>query len=164
MAETEGVSADLRWRGLYDCTRRWPEGRVEQLGGVCATIHYPPGTRIPHGAHIEMLTRIGSRLQLDVESKVFAPIAFGSGYGGDSSWAHGTWKGGPFAERVSYDMTDPDLLAQAPFSQIDHVGRAVCTEADGSTQRGAGLFEPAGIGPHHPAGFHGWTDVSGAAS
>ena len=39
-------------------------------------------------------------LQLDIESKLFAPIAFGSGYGGDSSWAHGTWKGGPVAERA----------------------------------------------------------------
>ena len=99
-------------RSLYDCTRRWPDGRVEQLDGVRATIHYTPGTRIPYGAHIEMMTRDGSRLQLDVESKLFAPIAFGSGYGGDSSWSHGTWKGGPSADRVSYDLTDPDVMAE----------------------------------------------------
>jgi len=146
-------------RSLYDCTRRWPDGRVEQLDGVRATIHYTRGTRIPHGAHIELMTRSGSRLQLDVESKLFAPIAFGSGYGGDSSWAHGTWMGGPSSERVSYDMTDPDVLARAPFSLIDHVGLAVCTEADGTTQEGAGLFEHAVIGPHHPSGFNDWTDV-----
>ena len=151
-------------RSLYDCTRRWRDGRVEQLDGVRATIHYTPGTRIPHGAHVEMLTRSGARLQLDVESKLFAPIAFGSGYGGDSSWAHGTWKGGPFAERVSYDLTDPDVLARAPFSLIDHVGRAVCTESDGSTSEGVGLFEHAVIGPHHPSGFSDWTDVLAAAT
>ncbi|BBX05212.1 hypothetical protein MAIC_00150 [Mycolicibacterium aichiense] len=151
-------------RSLYDCSRRWPDGRVEQLDGVRATIHYTPGTRIPHGAHIEMMTRDGSRLQLDVESKLFAPIAFGSGYGGDSTWAHGTWKGGPSAERVSYDMTDPEVLARAPFSLIDHVGRAVCTEPDGSTHQGAGLFEHAVIGPHHPSGLHDWTDVQEAVT
>lgn len=146
-------------RSLYDCTRRWADGRVEQLDGVRATVHYAPGTRIPAGAHVEMMTRSGGRLQLDVESKLFAPIAFGSGYGGDSSWAHGTWMGGPSAERVSYDLTDPEVMARAPFSLIDHVGRAVCTEPDGSTHDGVGLFEHAVIGPHHPSGFHDWTDV-----
>ena len=44
-------------RSLYDCTRRWRDGRVEQLDGVRATIHYTPGTRIPHGAHVEMMNR-----------------------------------------------------------------------------------------------------------
>lgn len=33
------------------------------------------------------------------------------------------------------------------------------TEADGSTCNGVGLFEHAVIGPHHPSGFHDWTDV-----
>ncbi|MCV7135394.1 hypothetical protein H7J06_20680 [Mycobacterium hodleri] len=146
-------------RSLYDCTRRWADGRVEQLDGVRATVHYVPGTRIPSGVHVEMTTRSGDRLQLDVESKLFAPIAFGSGYGGDSSWAHGTWMGGRCAERVSYDLTDPEVMARAPFSLIDHVGAAVCTEADGSTRDGVGLFEHAVIGPHHPSGLHDWTDV-----
>lgn len=92
--------------------------------------------------------------------KLFAPIAFGFGYGGDSSWSHGTWKGGPFAERVSFDLTDPAVVARAPFSLIDHVGAAVCTEADGRTREGAGLFEHGVIGPHHPSGFSDWTDVA----
>ena len=52
-------------------------------------------------------------------------------------------------------------MARAPFSLIDHVGRAVCTEADGSTREGAGLFEHGVIGPHHPSGFSDWTDVAG---
>jgi hypothetical protein len=106
------------------------------------------------------MNRAGDRITLDVESKLFAPIAFGSGYGGDSSWAHGTWKGGPFTERVSFDLTDPAVMARAPFSLIDHVGRAVCTEPDGSTREGAGLFEHGVIGPHHPSGFSDWTDVA----
>ncbi|GAA3720926.1 hypothetical protein [Gordonia hankookensis] len=147
-------------RSLYDCTRRWRDGRIEQLDGVRVTIHYTPGTRIPHGAHVEFMNRAGDRLRLDVESKLFAPIAFGSGYGGDSSWAHGTWKEGPFAERVSFDLTDPDVMARAPFSLIDHVATAVCIEADGSSCEGAGLFEHGVIGPHHPSGFFDWTDVA----
>lgn len=148
-------------RSLYDCTRRWSDGRVEQLDGVRATIHYTPGTRIPHGAHVEFMNRVGDQIHLDITSKLFAPIAFGSGYGGDTSWAHGTWKGGPFTERVSFDLTDPAVMARAPFSLIDHVGEAVCTEPDGTTRQGAGLFEHAVIGPHFPSGFRDWTDVAG---
>ncbi|MGV2969503.1 MULTISPECIES: hypothetical protein [Mycobacteriaceae] len=147
-------------RSLYDCTRRWRDGTVEQLDGVRATIHYTPGTRIPHGAHVEFMNRAGDRMNLDVESKLFAPIAFGSGYGGDTSWGHGTWKDGPFTERVSFDLTDPAVMARAPFSLIDHVASAVCTEADGRTAQGAGLFEHGVIGPHHPSGFSDWTDVA----
>lgn len=147
-------------RSLYDCTRRWRDGRVEQLDGVRVSIDYQPGTRIPRSAHVEFMNRAGDKIELDVESKLFAPIAFGSGYGGDSSWAHGSWKGAPFAERVDFDLTDPEVMARAPFSLIDHVGKAVCTEADGSVREGAGLFEHGVIGPHHPSGFSNWTDAA----
>ncbi|WP_216695821.1 hypothetical protein [Dietzia psychralcaliphila] len=145
-------------RSLYDCTRRWRDGRVEQLDGVRVTVDYRAGTRIPRGVHVDFMNRKGDTIHLDVESKLFAPIAFGSGYGGDSSWAHGSWKGEGFTERVSFDLTDPDVMAGAAFSLIDHVGRAVCTEADGTTREGAGLFEHGVIGPHHPSGFTDWTD------
>lgn len=124
-------------RSLYDCTRRWRDGRVEQLDGVRATVEYLSGTRIPKGVHVEFMNRAGDRIRLDVESKLFAPIAFGSRYGGDSSWSHGSWKDGPFAERVSFDLSDPEVIARAPFSLIDHVGHAVCTESDGTTRQGS---------------------------
>jgi hypothetical protein len=52
-------------------------------------------------------------------------------------------------------------MARAPFSLIDHVGAAVCTEADGTKREGAGLFEHGVIGPHYPSGFSDWTDVAG---
>ena len=145
-------------RSLYDCTRRWRDGRVEQLDGVRVEIDYEPGTRIPRGARVEFMNRAGEQSRLQVTSRLYAPIAFGSGYGGDSSWAHGSWKGENFTERVSYDLTDPDVMAGAAFSLIDHVGNAVCTEADGTTREGAGLFEHGVIGPHHPSGFTDWTD------
>ncbi|MET3862642.1 hypothetical protein ABIE38_003588 [Dietzia sp. 2505] len=145
-------------RSLYDCTRRWRDGRVEQLDGVRVDVDYRAGTRIPTGVHVEFMNRAGDRFRLDVESRLYSPIAFGSGYGGDSSWAHGSWKGEGFTERVSFDLTDPDVMAGAAFSLIDHVGHAVCTEADGTTREGAGLFEHGVIGPHHPSGFTDWTD------
>ncbi|MDV8002437.1 hypothetical protein [Rhodococcus sp. IEGM 1408] len=151
-------------RSMYDCTRRWRDGRVEQLDGVRVQVDYTPGTRIPRGVHVEFMNRAGDRITLDVESKLYAPIAFGSGYGGDSSWAHGSWKGEGFTERVSFDLTDPQVMAGAAFSLIDHVGLAVCTEADGTTREGAGLFEHGVIGPHHPSGFTDWTDVAGAGT
>ncbi|MCX2966125.1 hypothetical protein OSB52_18740 [Gordonia sp. SW 21] len=145
-------------RSLYDCTRRWRDGRVEQLDGVRVSVHYTSGTRIPYGAHVEFQNRDGDRFQLDIESKLFAPIAFGAGYGGDATWAHGTWKGESFVERVSFDLTDPEVMAKAPFSLIDHVAEAVCTEPDGRKCHGAGLFEHGVLGPHHPSGFTDWTD------
>lgn len=151
-------------RSLYDCTRRWRDGRVEQLDGVRVHVDYRAGTRIPRGVRVEFMNRAGDRIKLEVESKLYAPIAFGSGYGGDSSWAHGSWKGEGFTERVSFDLTDPDVMAGAAFSLIDHVGAAVCTEADGTTREGAGLFEHGVIGPHHPSGFSDWTDVAGSGS
>ncbi|MBB1033770.1 hypothetical protein G6031_05140 [Dietzia sp. CQ4] len=151
-------------RSLYDCTRRWRDGRVEQLDGVRVDVDYRAGTRIPTGVHVEFMNRAGDRFRLDVESRLYAPIAFGSGYGGDSSWAHGSWKGEGFTERVSFDLTDPDVMAGAAFSLIDHVGHAVCTEADGTTREGAGLFEHGVIGPHHPSGFTDWTDGAGSDS
>lgn len=145
-------------RSLYDCTRRWRDGRVEQLDGVRVEIDYEPGTRIPRGARVEFMNRAGEQSRLQVTSRLYAPIAFGSGYGGDSSWAHGSWKGENFTERVSYDLTDPGVMAGAAFSLVDHVGHAVCTEADGTSREGAGLFEHGVIGPHHPSGFTDWTD------
>lgn len=36
---------------------------------------YNPGTRIPHGAHVEFMNRAGDHMSLDVDSKLFAPIA-----------------------------------------------------------------------------------------
>lgn len=72
----------------------------------------------------------------------------------------GTWKEGSFAERVTFDLTDGQVMARAPFSLIDHVGSAMCTEANGRQHRGAGLFEHGIIGPHHPSGFSDWTDVA----
>ncbi|MGU3294687.1 hypothetical protein [Williamsia sp. M5A3_1d] len=150
-------------RSLYDCTRRWADGRVEQLDGVRVEIDYTPGTRIPRSAHIEFMNRAGDRSALDLESKLFAPIAFGAGYGGDPTWAHGTWKGEGFTERVHFDLTDPDVMARAAFSLIDHVCSAVATDADGTVHHGAGLFEHGVIGPHHPSGFTDWTDVAGQA-
>ncbi|WP_314035593.1 hypothetical protein [Dietzia sp. CH92] len=148
------------YRSLYDCTRRWRDGRVEQLDGVRVAIDYRSGTRIPTRARIEFLDRAGGRIRLEVESRLFAPIAFGSGYGGDPTWAHGSWKGEGFAERVSFDLTDPQVMAGAAFSLVDHVGHAVCTEADGTRREGAGLFEHGIIGPHLPSGFADWTDVA----
>ena len=53
------------------------------------------------------------------------PIHVGGGYGGDSDWIHGMWKGEKFTERLTYDMTDPAIVGRAGFGVIDHVGRAV---------------------------------------
>ncbi|CAN5683031.1 hypothetical protein BH09ACT8_BH09ACT8_52290 [soil metagenome] len=148
------------YRSLNDCTRIFKDGRVEQLGWPRVKIHYRSGTRIPTGATIEATAGDGSALRFDVESKLPVPIHVGGGYGGDSDWIHGVWKGENFTERLTYDMTDPAIIARAGFGVIDHVGRAVCTDSNGIAREGWGLFEHGALGRHDPSGFADWLTVA----
>jgi hypothetical protein len=148
------------FRSLNDCTRVWRDGRVEQLGWPRVTIHYRSGTRIPTGATIDASTANGTPVHFDVESKLPVPIHVGGGYGGDSDWSHGMWKGEKFAERLTYDMTDPAVIARSGFGVIDHVGRALCRDGDDAPVEGWGLFEHGALGRHDPSGFKDWLTVA----
>lgn len=148
------------FRSLNDCTRIWRDGRIEQLGWPRVTIHYRSGTRIPTGATIDATDADGRALHFDVESKLAVPIHVGGGYGGDIDWLHGEWKGEKFTERRTYDMTDPAIVGRAGFGVIDHVGRAVCRQPDGTTTEGWGLFEHGALGRHDPSGFADWLTVA----
>ncbi|MGA8258478.1 MAG: hypothetical protein WB767_18050 [Nocardioides sp.] len=144
------------YRTLNDCHRIWKDGRIEQLGWPHAKIHYTSGTRVPTGATITCTTPQGTTLRLDVESKLPVPIHIGGGYGGDSDWTHGVWKGTDFTERLTYDLNAPEVAGRVMFGVIDHVGRAVCTEGDAAPQEGWGLFEHGALGRHDPSGFADW--------
>ena len=148
------------FRSLNDCTRIWTDGRVEQLGWPRVKIHYRSGSRIATGASIDATALDGSPVHFEVESKLPVPIHVGGGYGGDSDWIHGVWKGENFTERLTYDMTDPSIIGRAGFGVIDHVGRAVCTSADGGASEGWGLFEHGALGRHDPSGFADWLTVA----
>jgi len=143
------------FRTLNDCTRIWADGRVEQLGWPRVEVAYASGTRIPTGATIHCTTPEGKPLLLEVESRLAVPIHVGGGYGGDPDWLHGMWKGEGFTERVTYDLTDPDVAGRVMFGVIDHVGRAVCEGAEGW-----GLFEHGVIGRHDPSGFSDFFDLA----
>ena len=114
------------YRALNDCHRVWKDGRVEQLGWPHVQVRYASGTRVPTGATITCTTPDGKPLEIEVESKLAVPLHVGGGYGGDSDWTHGVWKGADFTERVTYDITAPDVAGRVMFGVIDHVGRAVC--------------------------------------
>ena len=148
------------FRSLNDCTRIWRDGRVEQLGWPRVTTRYRSGTRIATGATIEATRPDGTPVIFEVESKLPVPIHVGGGYGGDSDWIHGTWKGDAFTERLTYDMTDPAIVGRAGFGVIDHVGRAVCTQGNGAPAEGWGLFEHGALGRHDPSGFADWLSVA----
>ncbi|MCH5641121.1 hypothetical protein [Gordonia sp. ABSL49_1] len=148
------------YRSLNDCVRVWKDGRVEQLGWPRIDVQYTSGTRIPTGATITATTPDGATIHLDVESRLAVPIHVGGGYGGDPDWIHGVWRGEKFTERLTYDMTDPAIIGRAAFGVIDHVGRAVCREADGTTREGWGLFEHGALGRHDPSGFADWLSVA----
>jgi len=148
------------FRTLNDCTRIWRDGRVEQLGWPRVKIHYRSGTRIPTGAIIDATDATGTPLRFQIESKLPVPIHVGGGYGGDSDWLHGTWKGANFTERRSYDMTDPAIIGRAAFGVIDHVGRALCYDDATVVHEGWGLFEHGALGRHDPSGFTDWLTVA----
>jgi len=140
------------FRSLNDCTRVWPDGRVEQLGWPRVEIDYLPGTRTPTGATIRTTTASGSELLLEVESRLAVPLHAGGGYGGDPDWIHGQWHGEGFAERRTYDVNDQAVKDRFMFGCVDHVGRAVVHEG-GASAEGFGLFEHFSIGRHDPTGF-----------
>jgi hypothetical protein len=148
------------FRSLNDCTRIWPDGRVEQLGWPRVRIHYRSGTRIPTGAAIDATDGAGNPLRFEIESKLAVPIHVGGGYGGDIDWQHGVWKGERFTERLSYDMNDPAVAGRAGFGVIDHVGRAICHDGTGQPREGWGLFEHGALGRHDPSGFADWLTVA----
>jgi hypothetical protein len=139
------------FRTLNDATRVWQDGTVEQLGWPKVDIDYAPGTRTPVGARLTCTGRDGGPVVIDVEPRTSLTLHVGGGYGGDPEWTHGQWKGADFVERVTHDLTDPDVVSRSPFGVIDHAARATC---DGAV--GHGLFEHASMGRHDPSGFVDW--------
>ena len=119
------------YRALNDCHRVWSDGRIEQLGWPQVQVRYASGTRVPTGATITCTTPEGKPLVVEVESLLAVPLHVGGGYGGDTDWSHGVWKGAGFTERVTYDMTAPDVAGRVMFGVIDHVGRATIDGAGG---------------------------------
>jgi hypothetical protein len=63
----------------YGASTTAGDGTVEQLDGVRTVIDYTTGTRIPRGARIDMMTRAGETLRLEIEFRLFAPLALGTG-------------------------------------------------------------------------------------
>ena len=143
------------YRTLNDATRVWADGTVDQLGWPEVEIGYTSGTRIPERAHIHLTERGGKGFDMEVESLGFVALHLGAGYGGDSDWTHGQWRGRDWVEGKVYDLSDPANQAMFPFGVVDHVGKATI---DG--QVGWGLFEHGTIGRHDPSGF---TDFSSVA-
>ncbi len=141
------------FRSLNDVTRVWKDGRVEQLGWPKVEIDYLPGTRTPTHATLTCTSAEGEPVVIEVETRTHVVLHLGGGYGGDPQWIHGQWKGENFAERVSYDLSDPALAGMIPFGVIDHCARARC---NGET--GHGLFEHGTFGRHDPSGFIDWSN------
>jgi hypothetical protein len=141
------------FRTLNDATRTWRDGLVEQLGWPRVDIDYLPGTRTPTGARLTCTGWGGKPVVAEIEPRTSITLHVGGGYGGDPEWTHGQWKGDSFVERVTHNLTDPDIAARIPFGVTDHAARATC---DGAV--GHGLFEHATMGRHDPSGFVDWSN------
>ena len=147
------------FRILNDATRVWADGTLEQLGWPEVDIKYRPGTRTPDHALIGLRTRGGDDVTIRVDTLGSVVLHAGGGYGGDPDWTHGQWRGRDWVEGVSYDMTDPDIVARTPFGVIDHVARATCEDPNGISE-GWGMFEHGTFGRHDPSGFADWGSVA----
>ena len=60
-----------------------------------------------------------------------------------------------WVDRVSYDLTDPEVLSRIPFGMLDHVAKVTCNGAEGY-----GLFEHTNVGRHAPSGFADFGSVA----
>jgi hypothetical protein len=145
-------------RTLNQASRVWPaeSGKgIEQLGWPEIDVRYRSGTRHPEGATIELRSRDGKPLVVEVDTLGFVALNAGPGYGGDPTWTHGAWKGRDWIEGVVTDLTDPAVAGMVPFSVVDHACRATC---DGA--QGWGLFELGTFGRHDPSGFQDYSSVA----
>jgi hypothetical protein len=143
-------------RVLNDAVRVFPAGSGradEQLGWPEIDVHYRSGTRHAEGATIRLRSRTDGDLTLEVDTLGFVALNAGSGYGGDPSWSHGTWRGRDWVEAISVDLTDPGVAGMIPFGVVDHVGHATLTGGAGGPAEGWGLFELGTFGRHDPSGF-----------
>lgn len=142
-------------RTLNAASRVWGDGRHEQLGWPELEITYRPGTRHPERAVLHMRNADRQDVTVEVETLTGVALHIGAGYGGDTDWSHGQWKGRGWIDSAVYDLTDPAVAGRIPFGVIDHVGRATCDGAEGW-----GLFEHASVGRHDPTGFKDWLSVA----
>jgi hypothetical protein len=153
-------------RTLNDAVRVWHRhtdraGQLDQLGWPRYRIAYTSGTRLPTGASIALTEPDGTPFTMEVTSHANMPLNAGSGYGGDPTWSHGSWRGRDWVERHVTDHTDPGVVAMAPFGVIDHVASARVVDAAGATvAEGWGMFEHATFGRHDPTGFADWGTVA----
>ncbi|MBF4160180.1 hypothetical protein [Nocardioides acrostichi] len=143
------------FRTLNDVTRIWRDGRVEQMGWPRIAIDYRSGTRLPTGGVITCATPEGAEVRVDIEAVMNTATHIGAGYGGDSGWTHGVWRGEGFVERITHDLADPEVAGRLPFGLIDSTGRFTWHEG-GSARTGWGLFEHGVLGQHRPSGFTDW--------
>ncbi len=149
-------------RVLNEAVRLFPAetGRPpEQLGWPDVEIHYRPGTRHPESAVLHLMQRGRRPVTVEVKTLGYIPLHIGAGYGGDTSWTHGSWRGERWVEEEVYDYDDPKVAERVPFGVIDHVAAATFTGSDGIRVRGSGVFEHGSIGRHDPSGFHDFADV-----
>ena len=109
-------------RGINEAVRVWPDGRIEQLGWPDVEITYRSGTRHPERAVMHLRDENHKPFDVEFETLGYVALGLGSGYGGDD-WNHGRWMGEGWVDRVSYDLTDPEVLARIPFGMLDHVAK-----------------------------------------
>ena len=135
-------------RGINEAVRMWPDGRIEQLGWPEVEITYRSGTRHPERAVMHLRDENHKPFDVEFETLGYVAIGLGVGVRRRRRWGHGRWMGRGWVDRVSYDLTDPEVLARIPFGMLDHVAKATCNGAEGY-----GLFEHTNVGRHAPSGF-----------
>jgi len=112
-------------------------------------VHWQSGTRRPAGAEIDLLTREGEKVHIELEALMrFQMQAIGYQH---PEWAHGHWKGELATGAESYVLDDLDPLGLENI----HIHTIVKARMKGlgKERRGVGTLETICFGPHAPSGF-----------
>ena len=97
---------------INEAVRMWPDGRIEQLGWPEVEITYRSGHAPPERAVMHLRDENHKPFDVEFETLGYVAIGLGAGYGGDD-WTHGRWMGEGWVDRVSYDLTDPEIARRA---------------------------------------------------
>lgn len=129
--------------GPRDAVQREPE----HLGTPQHHMRFTPGSRRLSAGSVSFEKPGGARRTVEVTPLRNVHLMAGTGYGGNDGWRHGVYQGPLKVEGLTYDLTDPKVLAS-----INGLNEMLCKfELDGV--EGYGMYEHMIRGIYRPYGF-----------
>jgi hypothetical protein len=151
-----GEDADGK-RNSEEAIRAFPYGtnrEPEHLGIGHHKIEFAPGTRRLAAATVTFEHPARKDMVVKVTPLRNVHLFAGTGYGGNDGWRHGAYQGVLKVEGLTYDLTDPKVVAS--ITGLNEM--LVKFDLDGET--GYGMYEHIISGIYRPYGFNAAADVA----